>query len=323
MLWEAVGCLALVVLAIKVIYTLMSGTCRSSRILNGKTAIVTGASAGIGKETALDLARRGARVILACRNLEKAQKVADAIISTTGNNNVEVQYLDTSNLTTVRKFAQGILDTEKELHILVNNAGIRGEPERKLTDDGLELTMATNHYGHFLLTNLLLGLLKKSVPSRVVNVSSDGHLFCPSLDPNDFGYKKRPYPGSFATYAESKLANILFTLELSEKLRNTGVTTNCLHPGAVNTEILWKGDYSKLALFFACLFSLMAKDEKLGAQTIIYLAVSEEVENVTGKYFCDCKERKPSKQAQDHGLAKKFWDFSEQQVKLTPEERLY
>ncbi|XP_068231303.1 retinol dehydrogenase 11-like [Palaemon carinicauda] len=310
------------IVAVRVIYNRRSGVCTSKKLLDGKTAIVTGSSAGIGKETASDLARRGARVILACRNVQKAQKVADDITGTTGNGQIFVKQLDTSDLASVRKFAKEIIDTEKELHILVNNAGIVAPSVKTLTSDGLELTMATNHFGHFLLTNMLLDLLKKSAPSGVVNVSSDGHFFGKNLVVDDLNYEKRPYPSTFACFGQTKLPNVLFTVELAERMEGTGVTTNSLHSGAVNTEIFFKTN--KITDYmFGFLFKLMAKDEALGAQTTIHLAVSEDVENISGEYFADCKIAKRSEQAKDRGLAKKLWEMSEMAVSLTQEDHHY
>lgn len=320
-LWVAATTVGFVIV-VKVVYTFRSGKCRSEVKLVGKTVIVTGASAGIGKETARDLAERGARVILACRNLEKAQKVADDIINTTGNGQVLVRELDTSDLKSVKKFAKEILATEKRLDILVNNAGMSGPTTKKVTSDGLELTLATNHFGHFLLTNLLLGLLKSSTPSRVINVSSAAHYFCKELN-LDVNFEKRPYAGSLFVYSQSKLANNLFTLELSEKLKGTGVTTNCLHPGVVNTEIILKENKKFLNYIFAFFFWSMGKDEKLGAQTTIHLAVSEEVADVSGMYYTDCKITNPSNLASDTGLAKKLWELSEDLVGLSQEEKNY
>ncbi|XP_066944071.1 retinol dehydrogenase 11-like [Macrobrachium rosenbergii] len=317
-LW-IVGIISFIV-AVRTIYQRRSGVCPSKRLLDGKTAIVTGSSAGIGKETARDLARRGARVILACRNVAKAQRVADDIIGTTGNGQVYVKQLDTSDLSSVRRFAKDIIDTEKELHILVNNAGMAAPSDKKLTSDGLELTMATNHFGHFLLTNMLLGLLKKSAPSRVVNVSSDGHYFCRNLVTDDLNYEKRPYPGSLGSYGQTKLANVLFTVELAERMKDTGVTTNSLHPGCVDTEIFYKQGFKILGYMVGFLFKLMAKDEALGAQTSIHLAVSEEVENTSGEYFADCKISPRSDLAKDRGLAKKLWEVSETLVNLSQED---
>ncbi|XP_068231279.1 retinol dehydrogenase 11-like isoform X2 [Palaemon carinicauda] len=322
-MWLWITGIICVIVAVRVIYRRQSGVCTSKKSLDGKTAIVTGSSAGIGKETARDLARQGARVILACRNVQKAQKVADDIIGTTGNGQVFVKQLDTSDLASVRKFAKEIIDTEKELHILVNNAGTLSASVKTLTSDGLELTMATNHFGHFLLTNMLLDLLKKSAPSRVVNVSSNGHYFCKNFVVDDLNYEKRPFPGSIASYGQTKLANILFTVELAERMKGTGVTTNSIHPGAVNTEIFLKTNYKITGLVVGFIFKLMAKDEALGAQTTIHLAVSDDVENISGEYFADCKIAKRSEQAKDRGLAKKLWEVSEMAVSLTQEDLHY
>ncbi|XP_047474832.1 retinol dehydrogenase 13-like isoform X1 [Penaeus chinensis] len=303
-------------LVIGVLYTRGSGRCTSTRRLDGKTAIITGASAGIGKETARDFAGRGARVILACRNVDKAQKVANEIIADTGNQQVYVRHVDTSDMSSVRKFAYGVLSSESSLHILINNAGIPGYTTKKLTPEGLELAMATNHFGHFLLTNLLLDLLKASAPSRVVNVTSNAHWMCHHLDTNDLNYNWRPFPGWLPSYGQSKLANILFTLELCRRVRGTGVTTNSVHPGVVNTEIFGKEGWKIVNLPAILAAWIMAKDEKLGAQPVIYLAVSEEVDNVSGKYFVDCKEAPSSTLAQDPILARRLWDASENLVDL-------
>ncbi|XP_037777904.1 retinol dehydrogenase 11-like [Penaeus monodon] len=317
-MWWIVLALLVLIVMVRVWYRLQSGRCTSQKMLDGKTVIITGASAGIGKAAAFDLARRKARVILACRNLEKAQKVADEIIRDTGNTSVLVHKLDTSDLSSVRSFAQEIVKTENSLHILINNAGMAGHYKREHTADGLELTMATNYYGHFLLTNLLLSLLKKSAPSRIVNVSSKMHEFCGKLDPEDLNFEKSSH-NSFTSYNQSKLCNILFTLELADRLRGSGVITNSLHPGAVDTEIAHKmGGF--IGYTQALLFKLMGKDCELGAQTIIHLAVAEEVEGISGKYFVDCKETESSKLAQHRGIAKKLWLASELDVKLENEE---
>ncbi|ROT84983.1 putative retinol dehydrogenase 13-like [Penaeus vannamei] len=228
-----------VVLAFRLFYRFWSGRCSSKRSLAGKTVVVTGASAGIGKEAAKDFLRRRARVILACRNLEKAQKVAEELVAETGNPEVAVRRLDTADLASVRAFAEEFLRTEDALHVLVNNAGIAGARTRQETKDGLELTMATNHFGHFLLTNLLLKRLQESAPSRVVTVSSAAHMVVRKLDPRDLNLSASY--GSMQAYGLSKLCNILFAAELAERLRGTGVTSNSLHPGAVGHRVLRQG----------------------------------------------------------------------------------
>ncbi|XP_050712791.1 retinol dehydrogenase 11-like [Eriocheir sinensis] len=302
--------------------------CTSKRSLAGMTAIVTGASAGIGKETAKDLARRGARVILACRNRTKALAVAEHIISETGNKEVVVRVLDTADLASVRHFAKEVLRTEGAIHILVNNAGTAGKDVREVTRDGLELTMATNHYGHFLLTNLLLKRLRQSAPSRIINVSSVAHFLALSIDMKDLNFEKMNY-GTMTAYGQSKLCNILFTIELANKLRGSGVTANALHPGAVSTEIIarrenaatwWRWIFLQIGDIMIYLFG---KDSQLGAQTTIHLAVSEELEGISGKYFSECKEAPTSQLARDPILARSLWKISEADVQLLPSEIFY
>ncbi|XP_069981883.1 retinol dehydrogenase 13 [Penaeus vannamei] len=302
------------------IYRRRSGRCRSSRQMKGKTVIVTGGSSGIGLATAEDLARRGARVILACRNAAKASQVAHGIRERTGNADVQVRVLDTSDLDSVRKFAKDLKETEKRLDVLINNAGV-GIPQRRLTKQGFELTMATNHYGHFLLTNLLLDVLKASAPSRVVTVSSLVHKNCSKADFEDLNFDKSPY-SSFRAYALSKLCNVLFTKEIARKLQGTGVVANCLHPGVVATEILNK-ENTWMGALLTFLIGLIGKTRDDGAQTSIYLAVAEEAQHISGKYFVDCKESPCCKLAEDEGLAKKLWEVSERNVKLQPAEVFY
>lgn len=307
-------------LLIKFGYKLTNGKCLSKRKLDGKLAIVTGASAGIGVETALDLARRGARVIMACRNLEKAQKVADHIVSTTGNTAVKVMQLDTSSLASVRAFAKKVTSEERELHILVNNAGMAGPAKQQFSEDGLDLTMATNHFGPFLLTNLLGDLLKAGAPSRIVCVSSMAHEYVKKLDPDDLHYRHHEYR-SMKAYSLSKLCNVLMARELATRLKDTGVTTYSLHPGVVNTEIFFKG-VPWLSHVIGWLIAFMGKDAKAGAQTSIYCAVDEAVANESGLYYVDCKSKPMSKLAQHNGLVSKLWNASEIDVKLQDDEAL-
>lgn len=288
--------------------------------MDGKTVIVTGASAGIGLATAEDLARRGARVIMGCRNAAKSAKVAQEIREKTGNQEVHVRALDLSDLDSVREFAREFKKTEKRLDVLINNAGV-GIPDKRLTKQGFELTMATNHYGHFLLTNLLLDTLKNSAPSRVVSVSSVAHKYCSKVDLDDLNFNKTPY-AVFPAYALSKLCNILFTKELTRKLEGTGVVANSLHPGVVATEVFNK-ENTWLGAFLTFLVGVVGKQRDGGAQTSIYLAVAEEAQNVSGKYFVDCKESECHPSAEDEGLAKKLWEVSERDVKLQPGEMFY
>jgi len=304
-------------LVLKIYLITTSGICQSPNKLQGKTVIITGATTGIGKETALDLACRGARVILACRNISKADLVKDEIIKESGNKNVIVRELNLASLSSVRKFAAEVLESESRLDILINNAGCV-TLKKNITEDGLEYQMQSNYFGHFLLTNLLLGLLKKTAPARVINVSSTAHNFTHNLDianlNSEISYN------SPQIYYNSKLCQILFSRYLAPLIFKDGVTINCLHPGAVQSELLrdtpaWFRYPCNLA------FRFLFKSSKEGAQTSIHLAVADEVASTTGEYFCDCKIAKTSKLAQDNGLAKKLWEASEILVKLKTEER--
>ncbi|KAL7636580.1 UNVERIFIED_CONTAM: hypothetical protein RMT77_013357 [Armadillidium vulgare] len=304
------------------IYRKFSGVCTCKNQLHGKTVIVTGASAGIGKEAAFDIAQRGARVILACRNLEKAGRIKDWIVSSTGNKNVICRHLELSDLESVRKFAKETIEKEKKIDVLVNNAGMFSST-RQLSKQGHELTLATNHYGPFLLTILLLDLIVKSSPSRIINVSSLAHSF-QGLDLGDMHFKNRTYRW-MPSYSQSKLCNVLFTNELARRLAQKGiknVTVNSLHPGGVNTEIGDKsGEFWMKILGFVMQYA--TKTEKLGAQTTIHLAVSDEGAKVTGEYFVDCKIAPTSEKAKDEALAKEIWRISEKEVGLTEKEKYF
>ncbi|CAG4993654.1 unnamed protein product [Parnassius apollo] len=290
---------------------LTSGICKCSRHLVGKVVIVTGGNAGIGFETAKDLAERGARVILACRNEGRGTAARDRIISATGNNNIHYRHLDLSSLNSVRKFAQDILNNENRLDILINNAGIFGSDNVK-TEDGFLLGMQVNHFGPFLLTCLLLPLLKSSSPSRIINVSSVAHANG-LLDLRNLNAEKETEKTYLKRkiYSTSKLCNILIAVELSNRLKGTGVTANSLHPGVVETDIL--DDINvKLFQLLLPLIKLFTKSPWEGAQTSIYLAVSPEVSEISGKYFADCQLSNAfGKQAQDPQLALKLWEASE------------
>ena len=207
--------------------------CRSKERLDGKTVIVTGGNTGIGKATAEELSERGARVILACRDMVKGRSVMEEIKEKTSNNNLAVRKLDLASCKSIRAFAEQILREEPHIDILINNAGVMFVPYQ-LTEDGFELTFGVNHLGHFLLTNLLLDRIKASAPSRILVVTSLGHLVG-YLDFGDMMWKKR-YNSQLA-YARSKLANIMFVKELGKRLVGTGVTVCSLHPGTINTEI--------------------------------------------------------------------------------------
>ncbi len=271
--------------------------------INGKIVLVTGATNGIGLETARELSRMGALVTIVSRNAEKCAAATSAINSETGN---PVEYIaaDLSTLSGMRHVAENFRKSHNQLHILVNNAG-GFFIKRFVTQDGYEMTFALNHLNYFFLTILLLDLLKASAPARIVNVASGSHVGA-SIDFDDLQGEKRY--GGFRAYGQSKLANILFTYELARHLEKTGVTVNALHPGYVDTGIpLSSGFPGKIAKLSARLF---AQKPEVGAQTSIYLAASPEVEGVTGKYYIDCKQVASSPESYDKSVAEKLWQVS-------------
>lgn len=331
-MWETViSVVAFVVFAITVIITAFGLVYRrrclqvtTNASLKNKTVVITGASAGIGKEAARDFARRGARVIMACRNLQKASKIANDIEASTGSKSVVVRELDTSSLDSVRKFASRILAEEHRLDVLVLNAGIGGSSERVLTSDNLELTMATNHFGHFLLANLLLGLLKESRPSRVVVVSSMMHSHLKTLDIENLNLSKSGSYWSLQAYCQSKACNILFARYLAALLKDSGVVVNSMCPGMVSTEIFMKSRNFISRYIYGSLVPFLGKTAEQGAQTIIHLAVSEETASITGEFFENCQvSDNATNLVLDDGLAKKLWEASEALVGLQPEEQHY
>ncbi|XP_078579769.1 retinol dehydrogenase 14-like isoform X3 [Branchiostoma floridae x Branchiostoma japonicum] len=289
------------------------GYCDSQADMRGKTVIITGANTGIGKATALELARRHARVILACRSKVKAESARNDIIRVTGNTDVIVKEVDMSRLASVRTFAEEICREEPRLDVLINNAGMAAPSKKCMTEDGLELTFATNHFSHFLLTNLLLDLLKKSSPSRIVNVSSMAHRWG-RVNFDNLCAEKWYHEGR--AYFDSKLMNILFTRELHKRLAGTGVTVNVLHPGTVRSELLRSAHWF-VKMVFGLIMPPFLKTPYQGAQCSIYCAVSEEMSRVSGQYVCDCRIQDPSKQGMDDGTAKKLWDISERLTGLT------
>lgn len=308
MLW-----VILTLLLIKLFNKFSTGRCYVLPFMTVSVVIVTGANSGIGFETAVRLARRGAKVILACRDENKGKEAVQRISKMVKHAKVRYQFLDLSSLNSIREFVDNFKKTEAKLDVLINNAGASGMGLKK-TQDGIIRDMQVNHFGPFLLTLLLVPLLKKSAPSRVVIVSSALHKFGTIDRINEEGKY-----GYLQTYCNSKLCNVLFSNELARRLEGTGVTVNSLHPGHVNTTLFRTTVIEKLRCLI--LYTLFKTPEE-GAQTAIYLAASDECSSVTGGYFVDCAEATMAMKAEDPVLASELWSLSEKLVGLKSEEAL-
>jgi len=286
------------------------GICTATTKLDGKVVLITGGNTGIGKETAIDLAKRGAKVYIACRDEKRGSDALVDIKKESGSDNVHLRIMDLASFASIRDFVKNFIQEEQSLHILINNAGVMRCPYWK-TEDGLEMQIGVNHFGHFLLTNLLLDTIKASQPARIVTVSSLGHIRG-TINFDDINSEKA-YRASRA-YAQSKLANILFTNELHKRLEGSNVSVFSLHPGVIKTELArhWQKEVNpikwNLMMFMGAIFF---KTPKQGAQTTIYCAVEPGLEKESGKYFSDCKVKEPAAVAKDDGVAKKLWELSE------------
>jgi NAD(P)-dependent dehydrogenase (short-subunit alcohol dehydrogenase family) len=274
--------------------------------MKDRICIITGANSGIGKATAIGLAKMDATVIMLCRNKETGEVAQKEIISESGNKNVDLLICDLSSQKQIRRFVDEFKQKYQNLHVLINNAGVMAS-KRRLCVDGFEMNFAVNHFGPFLLTNLLLDVLKKSSPSRIVNVSSAAHRMA-KLDFDDLQCENKKHR-LFRVYGASKLAFMLFSYELSRRLEGTGVTVNTVHPGMINTNL--GREMSKFGRGFGKLF--FGGPEK-GAETSIYLASSPEVEGITGKYYIKKNQKESSKESYNEEDAKKLWEIS---IKLT------
>lgn len=281
---------------------------RISKLVNmeNKICIVTGANSGIGRVTAETLAKKGFNVLMVCRNKEKGLKALSEINERVKNASIELFIVDFSSQKDIRLVASEIKSKYPVIDVLVNNAGAVNEI-RTETIDGLENTFATNHLGYFLFTNLLLENLKAAPKARIVNVASEAQRIG-KLNFDDLQSKLNYSP--MKAYCQSKLANIVFTYELAKRLNGTNITANCLHPGVVNTNFgkELKG-FFKVVYF---LFGKLQRSPEKGAETIIWLASSPEVEGITGKYFSDKKEIKSQKDSYLETIQKQLWEVSEQ-----------
>lgn len=273
--------------------------------MNNKLCIVTGANSGIGFETSKALAQKGAYLIMVCRNEEKAKNAKDAIIRDTSNHGIDIVLCDFSIQSEIRSAAEEIKSRYDKIDVLVNNHGFLAA-ERNETVDGLEETFAVNHIGYFMFTNLLLDHLKAAESARIVTVASDAHR-AGEFKPDNLQLNDNFRP--FKAYGNSKLFNILFTKELAERLADTNVTANSLHPGVVGSNFGQSGNW--LMRFIYTIGKPFMISSQKGAETPVYLATSEEVAKVNGAYFSNKKVATPTKTARDSQAAKKLWDMSE------------
>lgn len=274
--------------------------------LRGKTVVITGANQGIGKAAAMALGRRGARLLLVCRSPDKSrdavQELRDAGVA-----EVELVLADVSSLSELARVGKALHEMTDRVDVLLNNAGML-VTSRRASADGYELTFATNHLAYFVLTHHLRDLLAKAPAARVVNVASDGHYFG-RVDFDNL-QRARGFYNPWLVYCDSKLMNVLFTLELARRLEGTGITANVLHPGVVGSNF-GKTDGGLTARFVALGRPFMLSPEE-GAATSVYLSADPAVEGVSGKYFAKCRPKTPARAARNAELARTLWEVSEE-----------
>ena len=296
--------------------------------LTGKVAIVTGASGGLGAETARALASKGAAVTIAARDLTRAKAMADQIKKSTGNPNIDVGELELDKPDSVRAFAKNYLENHDELNILINNAGVMACPLNRTTQ-GWEMQFATNHLGHFLLSCLLSPALVQGSPARVVNLSSGGHNFAP-VDFDDIHFNHRDYD-KFQSYGQSKTANILFSIELDNRLKGRGVRVNAVHPGVIMTDLGRHMSEEDIQVIMGNRPEgspeMVFKEIPAGAATSVWIATSPDLDGVGGQYAQDCSLVEPdtvdsgtggwAKWAQGQDDARRLWSMSEEMLDET------
>jgi NAD(P)-dependent dehydrogenase (short-subunit alcohol dehydrogenase family) len=279
--------------------------------MKDKVVMITGANSGLGKAAGRALAKMGATVVMVARDKERGEAAKADIIRESGNSSVDLLLADLSSLESVRQLATEFQKKYSKLHVLINNAGLFNQ-RRHVTTDGYENTFATNYLASFLLTNLQLGLLKASAPSRIINVSSVGH-YNGHINFDDLNLE-RDY-GGWKAYGQSKLALVLFTHELAKKLQGTGVTVNAVHPGTVATNI-WTRPFGPAGFITALPKLFMASPEK-GAETIVYLASSPDAQSLSGEYLEKLKVKKSSEESYDEGIGQRLWDVSAKLTRLS------
>ena len=279
--------------------------------MNGKVCVVTGATSGIGKASAMALAQQGAQVVIVGRDRARTEATQEEVAAVSAGPMPQVQIADLSSMAQVRALAERLGGLDR-IDVLINNAGFVAS-QRRVTEDGFEEVFAVNHLAPFLLTNLLLGKLKASAPARVITVTSDAHTAA-RLDLDNLNLEHGW--DSWRSYSNSKLANILFTRELARRLEGTGVTANCAHPGVVRTG--FGRDASPLMRIGLTIARPFLLSPERGAGTIVYLATSPDVAGATGGYYVKSQLREPSKAAQDEATAQRLWELSEELTGLAP-----
>lgn len=283
--------------------------------LPNKVVIITGANSGIGMETTKALAKREAKIIMACRDMEKCEAVRKEIAIEAKNKYIYCRHCDLASQESIRKFVKRFKKEFKDLHVLINNAAVMNCPKAK-TKDGIEMQLGVNYIGHFLLTNLLIDRLKESAPSRIINVTSAAYNRG-KIKIDDFNSEKSYDPDE--AYRQSKLANVIFTVELAKKLKGTGVTVNAVYPGSSDTEINRHLSYhsSYISSVFVKPFAwLFIQSARQGATPVWIAAIDEELKDVTGCYFSKGRKTDLSKEAEDEKTSKWLWLTSEKWTKL-------
>ena len=280
-------------------------------IMSGKICVVTGANSGIGKETALGLARMGAHVVMVCRNAQKGKAALEQIRRESDNRNVDLLLADLSSQAAVRELAKQIHENYARVDVLINNAG-GGTGAGTLSTDGIEMTLAANHLGAALLTLLLLDLLKSSAPSRIINVSSEAHRSSKKIDLNNLPSVERNFRSGIEAYGRSKLLMNAFSFALASKLDGTGITCNCLHPGVVATNIFGQPTgWMRVILMLMRPFLLSPKQ---GAVVSLWAATSADLANVSGKYFVKSKDAESSPLSRDPKIQAEIWEWTQKMI---------
>lgn len=280
--------------------------------MQGKTVLITGADGDIGRNTVQGIALKGARIVMACLDAQLAEPVRDEIVRQTGNNDIEIMQLDLASQTDIRRFAAEFAARYDRLDVLINNAGVFSL-KRFETEDGLERTMGINYFGHYLLTTLLLPVIKRGKNGRIINISSSSYKQA-TFDPDNLQTRGN-YKTGMEAYSLSKLAIVLLTQEMAEHLQDTGITVNAVHPGHVATGIwnMWEHPKWYQRLFIKILNLFLISPDK-GALTSIYLACSDEVAGITGKYFSKQKPVPVKSKYNTPQIQKELWALTKQRI---------